>query len=361
MNTKLLTILDNVRRTNSKDREMRREKAKADKRKEKQINKFYKKIGLDQNASQDEKNQKILDYARDNVFVEGVYLNDIQKNDPVFLMKLFKANHLLLEESYISADLKNNVGFMLDFLKLKVEKRKSRNNGKNLDNFDFMCEINAFGDLKKSLNFWIGLGERFPECNLLGLLEMNIRKTTVFDSEEKFKNFVEKLPKYLLVGQARRHGYYSVKRIPKSNPYFLDALAAAVEKDGFNSLSLLARDEILPNRHLIVKAAEVCGIEGLVDFFENDLSVDREEVYMCHEELHVSHYTDLKYLPIQKELIEDDALFDAIKLPEDEKKKFREFTSDKIKYCYEKIKPFNQRSEETEVVKQDKPFLTFDE
>ena len=112
-----------------------------------------------------------------------------------------------------------------------------------------------------------------------------------------------------------------------------------IEKDGFDSLAYLPRDMIVENRDLIVLAAKVGGMEGLRKHFLSNLSPDKEHFYMCHGEPHISNYTDLKYWPIRDALNKDDALFDAIDLPEADKKALREEVTKKTEAFYEEIKP----------------------
>lgn len=317
-----------------------KEEAKKLREKQKKLERFYKKLGIKSYFSQSQIDEAVIKYVKNDKFYSELVLSENQKNDADFILELCKANENYARWYNIPKHFQSNTDFVFKVLEIKVKNDPIKED--SLSSFHYHSLIKGL-ELRKDPEFLQKFVEFFSKVNLLGII-YELSKENFWDREarEEYVKMVSQLPRSVLVSQARKFGSKTVRMIPKDNPYFLDALSAGIERDGFESLKHLPMEKIYENRDLIAVTANCYedkkqAMEELSEYFTQSLSPSRWDGDW--------HYLDVKYHPLRKALIEDDVLFDSIKLPKYQLDALRGEISEETERFYDSVRPYKERTE----------------
>lgn len=263
---------------------------------------FLKRVGVKKDDDYSTINNKIIDYVTrkgKKLDLDCVYLLDRQLNDSNFMIKLFKANNnLTYIFSNLSESLKHNQDFVLCYLDIVLNMVKDNSN-KNLYKY-FL----KFKDLINKPDFVIKLLEKFPNINVISIIQKCFIENYGVDSKGKLKEVLECLPLNLLCEQAQKFGCSVLMCIPKNFINYRDIVSSAIEKDGFRALNYLSIDDVSKNKGLIIKAYKVSGIDELSYYLEFTLNPNKIRGYVENNKAYSIKEYDERCAEVQKELLQ---------------------------------------------------------
>ena len=295
--------IDDIIKTSKKD-EVKKLKSlkKAEKERVKALKRFMKKIGVTKKDSQEQINQKVLKFASETKIPFEIRLSDVQKNDKSFLLKLYQANTDCTNWQKPNEEHQKDVDFMIEFFQVAYEQKK-----KTYSRFMKVTLYEVASDYKDVLKnplFVEKMEKAFPDENLLEILTQCLDSYFIH-KENPYREAVFAWPYGVLKAQAQKFGKDFLKYLPKDYPNYTRLVAAAAEKDGFDSLTYLPIKKVLKKKDLILKAHTKDGVERLVSYLKKDLSPRREQFYWCHGEPHYYSYHSKEHEKVQESLLSD--------------------------------------------------------
>lgn len=293
-----------------------------DKEKQKKIKRLFRKAKIKDGASQDEINAKIIAYFAKDSWDLKVTLPDNLRSDQMFLLSLYKASPKTL---YLFAPRKedetllNNISFMTEYIKLRVERDTELYYAYAVDSLLRSCFV-SYRDIVMNPQFVTKIAEEFPDADIITCIKDSIimNKYYINKQEEKqhlqeYETLLNSLPKELLLREVGKYGVISLRKIPTSLPIYVDLIEAGIKNDGFKSLSMLDIDKVVENKNLIIEAYKKDGVDELRKYINTTLSPHREHWYICHEEPHSYNYFSEKHAKVQKQIATDDEIVEILK------------------------------------------------
>jgi len=158
-------------------------KIKEEKQKQRRLNFFYFKLGVNKNSTQEEINSKVLKFVnKKKNKINAIYnlpLSEIQKNDADFMLSFFKINPKLTGNNVYnpSETLQSNVDFMIEYLKLEIlrliKRDEENKQSVNTPNYTFyqlqhLLHFN-YKIVRQNPIFWEKLSTIYYDVNILKL------------------------------------------------------------------------------------------------------------------------------------------------------------------------------------------------
>lgn len=299
---------------------------KAQKAHEKAIKKTLKRARVPKNATKEQIEAYLIHYVKnDKLDYYSLRFTDEQLANPNFLLSLYRANNKLTNfiiPNPNNEELQNNIDFMIEYIKLRHQ--WDMENSFSKESYWAATRLRwAIQDYTKAISnpeFIQKLVETFPNLPIIPIIQESLVKNTVYtisskEAEQDWNNYKEclsKLPIELLYEQVKQHGHNILNLIPKDIPNYTQLVSAGVEADGFKALNKVDISQVLQNKHLVMKAYEKDGSQGLTEYLQS-LTPYRTQHYMCHGELHDYQTFDERYIKLKLELMADAQIQEILK------------------------------------------------
>lgn len=300
-------------------------KTKEEKQKQRRLNFFYFKLGVNKNSPQEEINSKVLKFVnKKKNKINAIYnlpLSEIQKNDADFMLSFFKINPKLTGNNVYnpSEKLQSNVDFMIEYLKLEIlrliKRDEENKQSVNTPNYTFyqlqhLLHFN-YKIVRQNPIFWEKLSTIYNDVNILKLLDDIFYERTIGTekSKENTKNLILHLSEEFLIKQAEIYGYDMLRFLPEELKLNAKIIEAGVKKDGFKALEFLHISKVLENKKLIYEAYLMQGAYELGHYIFDTLSPVKTKYYGVD-----SYRTtyDKEYKNVQSELLKDTKIFNIL-------------------------------------------------
>lgn len=310
------------------ERKQERERKKEELLKKFAIKKLMRKANVPKNAPQEIIDYYIISYvAKLKHDFSSVVLSDEQRSNPDFLIKLYNANSEIIGYQKPKATdiaLTSNVDFMLEYVKLAYAYKQKKNPLMDYNQVGLELLVSEFDNTLENPEFIIKLHKNFKWANIVGILHNSFLQPNVLKSKEdidknkaRYLSVLERIPKDIVISQARRFGYKIVRDIPIDLYYYNEIVEAGVEFDGFRSLRQVDITRVLENKECIIKAFQKDGFEELEKYLRWTLSPIRSHYYVDRHIIDENETYDLRYQHVQQELKKFKELIEIIKHEQD--------------------------------------------
>lgn len=250
------------------------------KEQQKKYSKLLKKCGAKRSDSPAQIDDKLIAYLKSlkSKKLYEIQLDEQHLTNPEFLIKAYSnIPELTFWLKPQSKDLINDFDFMLEYLKLTYAYELSKQTGKfpTHKEYHLIWQLRDYQNLFTSVYFLKLLNEKLPDLNLIFVLR-ECFEDTYFECDKfrkiEYRNLLLKLPKEVLINQARMHGVEALKIMPKTFDFYPEIISAGIEKDGFKALAYLDASQVIANKALIKKAYIYGGgAEALKDYLHKTL------------------------------------------------------------------------------------------
>jgi hypothetical protein len=319
------------------DSKISREERRIDKILQKRHNAMLKKLGLKPNATYEEINDAMLLWAENHKDFRSAYeitLSDEQQHDAEFLTRLYDANPTYIHHHKPHVDLHKNHEFIINCIRRIYEGRTEKVDNPTFFSHSVAC-VFPFKNTREFGNpeFINAMLRAFPEQPIIALVqsysyEWSFKPSVRTDNDNNFYETMKKVNGDLLAESARRFGRPLVGKIPADHEQYMDILSAGIEKDGFDTLSLLPVTSMYENKNLIRKSFETYENMSEEDkkqkmsplsFFTMHNHPLQAHNYMCHGEPHSDTYFSKAHLEFTYKFANDSKFWKSVDCDEEYK------------------------------------------
>ncbi len=294
--------------------EQTKEDKKALKLQEKNLKKFYKLAKIKKKDSLEEIKLKILNYVNASTNLdelEKMQLPSELADDNEFLINLYKANFETTNIYPPKDELKQDIDFMVNYVNVV------HNHDNAVSQWGEQTLAPTLAKFKEYLHnseFVNKLMERFPTEDFPHILQ-----NLLFDSSNKenvlheYERVMREISEENLCNMVKTFGWHTLGNIPKDIPFFAKLVEVGTQVDGFESLKLLALDQVKEHKELVLKTAKICNGEGLSNYIYNVLDSNRSKSEIIDGKMQTTNYHDDDIEALQKELLEDEDIIYYLK------------------------------------------------
>ena len=208
------------------------------------ITNFHKLIGIKKDSRPEKIDRAVLAYARQTKHPLKIYLTNKQKNNPAFLLELYRLQPELTNARYPSDKLSHNYNFMIEYFKIRYHAKLLHDNIYTMMHFA--------PDLMSHPIFVERVAKEFPNENILRVVqyaEQYLQKYTYSNNIVlPFNRVPFELSNEVLTQQAKTHGSRFVALLPKNHPNYNNLVQCAAEFDGELSLKFLKNEKPKENK-----------------------------------------------------------------------------------------------------------------